>query len=876
MGFEFNFPSFGIGAGAGVLTTLATQRLLKLWRERQGFATSEPSTAERTIGARRGSRRYLAELLQFCQTSHLLGRHVPLSSLLVEPRFVPYPPLVKPPSTDELRDVFDVLPLLPDFPQAHAFFNPRTITLEELGKGHKHIALIGASGTGKTTALLAMALWSMGQLRFSKPEDVIAKRIAEEEKELTPEERAERVRKRVLTAQQAREQYRAFMGKTDGEAQKPTEAQSLKQFSPLYVHLANLSLDASEYGSTIDPAEPFVRALQAHVTPLTAKLIPRAIYRLLAEGRALVLLDGMDDLPEDERGAKLVWLAAFTAQYNKNFIVIASLPYRDQHYRDMGYAPMLLRGWTDEDTDHYVQAMLTHWKQIAGNHLTPSDAQLEHISKKMRLLTPMTLTLHVWSTFLGRKDDEAQQWRAYLNAILSDADALMPVLQQMACLQLDEGYITAQALISALLSADDTPTDEKEQKNRERQAQTQVRRWLAPLLKGGVLRALRHNRYRFALLPLAEHIAATTLAERDDNELRTLARRPAWANALAYGNAHASLDILVKEALLTNVTVSHDALVRLLFWLRYGGVNVAWRVNLLKLVGGMITAPHQYSIVRERLAFALLASGDESVQTAFRRMLKSENSDLRRIACLSLGCLRDTEAMRPISSLATSDPEQSVRLSAVFGLGALGSDDALFALADILDVSQENDVRQAVTETLAMFPEVGYPILYDAIASETLMVRRAAVWGLGRVRTDWSLILLNEIYLEDDEWFVRSAAAQVFEDVYEDGKQGAKPYPALDDVDWLRQWASEQTEAGRLPSNVRGLARLKYAIEQRENALIRLLGVALCGQLGLLDATAWLYEALDDSEEAIRDAAYRSLDDLQARHGIQLLAPLPA
>ncbi len=876
MGLEFNFPSFGIGAGAGILSTLAVQRILKILKEQQSNTPTEESEEDKLSGTRKSHRRYTADLLQFCQTSHLLGKQISLKTLLIEPRFIPFPEAIQPPSPDNFRDVFDDIPLYPDFPKSHAPFNLRTLDIEELGKGHKQIVIIGAQGTGKTTALQAIALWSMGQLRFVVPDDVVAKRIADEEKELKAEERAERVKRRVLVAQQAREQYRAFMGRSGDEEPKKKEPQSLKQYAPLYAHFANIKLDTSK-DQTLDPAEPLMRALQAHVSPLAARLMPQTLYKLLTNGRALVLLDGINDIPSDEVAQKLAWLNAFTKAYSHNFIIVTSPPVGYQPYVEMGYAPIMIRAWTDTQTQSYIEKIIANWKQISGKTLTPSDAQITHIQKKTRLLTPFEMTLHIWTALLGDLGNESHQIHAYLKSLLSGTDELLPTLQEIATIQLNEGYILPSRLVDSMLTEEESETvatDEKALQQSLKKAQTEVNRLLKRLTQNKILVRLRGGRYRFHTRQIAYYLAATRLSDSPIDTLFELNTHPDWQSALAFANQHTSLDALVSASLVDTEDIRYSGVMRLLDWLKYGGTSVSWRNALLRLVGNLLVAPHQYAVIRERLAFALLASGDESVLIVFRKMLQNGSSDLRRIGCLGLGWLKDEEAIRPISELAMGDTDPNVQLAAVFGLGAIGTENALMSLVDVLEISTNNDVQRAIAETLAMFPETGYPTLYDAIRAEPLMVRRAAVWGLGRVKTDWSLITLNEVYLTDDEWYVRSASAQVFEDVYEEGKQGARTYPSLDNVTWLNQWIQEQTDIGAVTSNLRGMGKLRHALQQREDALIRLLAIILVGQLGVTEVADLLYNALYDTEEVIRDGAYRSLHDLQTQHNVRLQSPV--
>ena len=83
-----------------------------------------------------------------------------------------------------------------------------------------------------------------------------------------------------------------------------------------------------------------------------------------------------------------------------------------------------------------------------------------------------------------------------------------------------------------------------------------------------------------------------------------------------------------------------------------------------------------------------------------------------------------------------------------------------------------------MAEAFADMPEEGYPTLYDAVTEEDFMLRRAAIFGLRRTRTTWALVAIYRAFLEDEQWYVRSAAQQAFQEMYK-AQEHARSVPVL-------------------------------------------------------------------------------------------------
>jgi HPt (histidine-containing phosphotransfer) domain-containing protein len=235
-----------------------------------------------------------------------------------------------------------------------------------------------------------------------------------------------------------------------------------------------------------------------------------------------------------------------------------------------------------------------------------------------------------------------------------------------------------------------------------------------------------------------------------------------------------------------------------------------------------------------------------------------------------MGALGSPEAVRDLRSLL-QDQDAPVALAAGMALGAIGNEEALQELLVALTQSSES-VRQAVAEALATLPGDGYEVLFEAIQDDDMMLRRAAVFGLRRIRAPWATIAIYRAFLEDEQWYVRSAAQQAFEE-RQYGRMtsltGAPPGPA--ELDWLALWASLRGET--VPAGPAGQQMLVRVLQEGD-AQERALAALYLGSLGIVSSVRPLYGALRDRQDGVRAAAYRALGTLQERTALPI--PLPA
>lgn len=899
----FDLENFGVGLLAGWASAYGVYRA-RFFIQNTVQSFGKGAQRVQYSATRSADSRYINDLIEQAETTHLVGKQVKLSEIVVEPRFLPPDVFTVPVDDEPYASPYKIVPNIPDHPYLQAPFSLETLSIDDLATGNNAIALLGLPGSGRTTALMTIALHSLGRVRFHATPDKVQQRLDSEESKLAEKERAVRVKERVLMEQRARERLESETGLTF-ETAKDEDAKStiplFNRLMPVYVHFADLNLTSNMFTGAIDPAEPIVKAIQDTVRRVTASTIPRNLYSRLTKGQVLLLLDGFDELLEAEQTAALDWLRGFMELYKQNFVIVVGPATGYSKLTRLGITPVFLRPWSDLDADTLVARFTDTWGKInkgRGRKNLPEEV-LQRAKANNRALSTTEVVLKVWMGFANDADSVGVVgwYRSYLSRSLPKWEETLDTMAQMAALQLDEGFISAtrlQALAasgslassvapssgSLLQSSGETPSGEetngesadgdKAKKEKDTETTSAQGRLLGQFRRAGLLTRYRGDRYRFRSSMLASYLASLTLKAASLETLKEKASRPIWQSAVAYSALTRPLDDLVKSMMKAAPDLLNEQTTVMARWLAYAPTDVKWRGTVLNALGAQFIAPSQYPAMRERTAAALIDSRDKNVLLVFRRAVRNMDPDIRRLACLAMGALGDPEGLRDLKPLI-DDRDAGVQLAAGMALGAVGTDEALQTMAIALTSGAE-PLRQAMAEAFSALPEEGFPTLFDAVRDDDLMLRRAAIYGLRRIRSTWALLEIYRAFLEDEQWYVRSAAQQAFQELqYGRSISMTTPYPQPDSIEWLKAWAAQRGEP--LPQGDAATQILLRALQEGD-ATVRSLAARDLGQLMMVDMMKPLYTALRDGRDEVRTAAHRALTDFQLQLGVPLPSPV--
>lgn len=933
--FNFNFSpeNFGFGLLVGWGTAYLAYRARNLISEaRSGLNTQ--ATKAREFASRSADAGYINDLVKIIEKDHLAGNRVNLSEIVIEPRFIKAADILAPKEEPIVPNVFEFIPQVHDYPHLYTPYNIPTLSIADLDNGDRAITLLGQAGSGRTTALYAIALWSLGNVEFVPPKDGVQTRLEEEERshlkqrEESARRYLERVRVEDMTVQTRAEKGNVAQLQTQAPA-----GTSFRHLTPLYTHLANITISASEFGRNVDPAEPLVRALQSYVGYSTRMKMARNVYQRLADGNALILLDGLDELPQGERDQKLVWLQHLREIYGHNFIIVTDSVRGYGGTIQAGYTPVFLRPWHANQRQAFFNTWESNWKKIhkakRGSSTDVDSETLRKAKNRSAVYTPFELTLRTWNLFDSPTQGELHHWITnYLvqHAPNSDHETLQEQLVKAAELQIKQGVILPDALNIALgyhltpktdsKEATPSPVDEPAQDEdglddffaerlssvgdsstfdeQETQLDEQVP-MASDQIDGETIVALddqKNSRLNPATLKLLKDLTQAGIFRRYRGG-RYQFSHPLIASYFASLTLQEiSLERLIRRA---DEPQWHDAF-----------IYAASHTELDDVVNARINAPLDVLLnnLLDSAQWIKYAHGKVEWLPPLMRTLGKLFAARRqypavreRIASALVGTY-DQNAIR-IFERSLDHPDELVQRLSALGLGALAHEASarpiaklMYSNAPELAISAsmalcaigteealeyavqmftqgEEIIRHAIAESLAAIPEEGYPILYDAAFHDDVLVQRVTAFALRRINSPWALVTLHDTSLANDDWYVQSAAEQAFLDL-QYGAIATGP-KRYPEIDSITWLVNWADNLDEIArQTTKGNDLIRRAIAEGETH-VQYLAIGNSGQLGLYKQADMLYSALRHREPAIRDIAYRALSDIQ----LQLNKGLP-
>ncbi|GIH28463.1 hypothetical protein Aph01nite_67730 [Acrocarpospora phusangensis] len=143
-------------------------------------------------------------------------------------------------------------------------------------------------------------------------------------------------------------------------------------------------------GQELPPPEAMVLHVGRHI----ADEMPSGwVHRILRDGRALVLVDGIDELPEDERTNAKDWLETLTTEYPYARYVVTSRPAAAGadwlRREDFGAASLQTMGWTD------IKEFIEHWHRACGADLEGTPEERDLVVHQNSLLAAIRARRHL-------------------------------------------------------------------------------------------------------------------------------------------------------------------------------------------------------------------------------------------------------------------------------------------------------------------------------------------------------------------------------------------------------------------------------------------------------------------------------------------------
>lgn len=888
----FDPLSFGLGAGIGLAVGAGGMYIFKDRLPGRVPVDADSSAKEESASTRdffspQSQRRYRQEMTKFFLHRHLPGKQLPITDVLIEPRFLQgRAPVLALEENDEgiliETDLYRVIPMLHQFPSIYAAIQMETLSLQDLETGNPHVAILGLPGSGKSSALAILGLIGLGAISLEDFRDKDRQQFDETEDEKLPQDvRERRQREREEVQLRAIRQLRELQ-KRDEEVEKANkrdDAVDLDKLFPIYAHLHDIDLNPSHYGGRIDPAEPLVNALHHYVSKTAATVSAPLLYRMLSDGKAIIMVDGFDEVTPQEAAHYHEWIGALRQHYANNLIVITGPATGYDTLVNVGYAPVFIAPLNGLQIETYVNKWLAIWPKQGT---LPAENELKSLSTNNRNRSILDLTIKTWATLQGGIHETGRRgfYENYVRrqvdgidhaeAVLRDAAAYwldhnhlppLDALQQIVAkhLGLEVGEIAAEELAEG-----EEASAKKKAKATKNEGLDKVQKFLAKLTPNPLVHLLPDGTIGFSHPVIGWYLAGETLQQTPPNRLASLAHNPNWHGALSFATAIVDLEPTVLEKVKATPDLLFTNMFSVVDWMPDAPDSLRWKTEILKRLSAAVLAPNQFPAMREYALAALVSARDESGGVAYilRQAIRSGNADLRRVGCLGLGALGTLQAINDLSPMLYDDVLE-VQLAAGLALGAIGTEEALTAMTEAL-LSGDRNLRKVVAEAFAAIPGEGHAILHDGIEHTDLEVRRACAYGLARIPQTWALISIYRTMLEDNEWSVRQAATQAFTYAREPQKIGPQFYPEPVAYEWLVKWASGRGEP--VPEGEAGRQVLMMALQSAPSR-IRVEAARALGSLSHVGAIKALYQTLTDNDADVRMAAFNALGIMSDRIG---------
>ncbi|MCJ7823969.1 MAG: HEAT repeat domain-containing protein [Anaerolineales bacterium] len=793
-GNYYDVGEFFFGILLGILGALFYFKLEPIRNEISGWfegRSQEKGSRRKRVSADQ----YRSDLIAKAQSMHVARAIFSLEEILVPPRLLA-PPIAQGPDKDEAipENTLSILPTLPDWNYLSGIYQAPTISFGNALSTKTNILITGWPGSGKTTALAYLAIHS---------------------------------------------------------ALRDPEVGPAAELTPVFLHVAALVLDRS---SEKDPLKPIVTAVQDSVSSTAAARLPGQLQSEFKRGRALLLLDGLDEFTDTEIPSISAWLERLVEKYPGNLIIAAGPAMYYDGLVKAGLVPVQLAPWTAHDQNVFMRKWAESWQThiaplLPKRRLADIDPALISgwLTNTFRGWSPLEITLQTWASYVGdmRGDRMIDCMEAYVERVLSPGEIKSTMTTALNWIKSQSGILSDRSIRRG------TPINN--------------------MIEAGILTRHAGNRLSFSQPNVGAYLAAREIA---DNGSAPDSLEIGWSPAeltLRFLAAVGDISTVSERYLQIKDDPLELPLLALARCLPEAPKKAAWRADVMRRLAALVADANRPYGFRLRIVHALSAAKEETVAVLFQRLLESDKPGSRVLGALGLGGMRHEDSANLLIQTIKTKRNLHSRQAACLALASIGTDEALEGLGHILLESDEG-VLIAAAEALACNPDEGYDMLRDAMEMENLLTRRAAVFGLARVPEAWAMEIIETVHLDDDQWVVRGAAAEALEQHRNPPWKILPPIEDLSALPWLQTFAEKEGLA---------VAPGRAALEMVRRALNK---GSDDEQIAALEAIIWaggeelameLFQALKSPEPHLRDAAYEALWQLRAS-GIDIRSQTPS
>jgi hypothetical protein len=345
------------------------------------------------------------------------------------------------------------------------------------------------------------------------------------------------------------------------------------ELTPVFLHAAALVLDRS---SEKDPLKPIVTAAQDSVSSAAASRLPSQLQGDFKRGRALLLLDGLDEFTASEIPSVSSWLKRLVDKYPENLIVAAGPVMYYDGLAQAGLVPVQLAPWTAHDQ----KVFMNKWGEAWQTHIAPllpkrrlADIDPALISgwltNTFRGWSPLEITLQTWASYVGdvRGDRNIDSMEAYVERMLSAGEIKSTMTTALNWIENQSGILSDRSIRRG------TPVNN--------------------MVEAGILTRHAGNRLTFSQPNIGAYLAAREIA---DNGSAPVSLEIDWSPAsltLGYLAAVGDISTVSERYLQIKDDPLELPLLALARCLPEARKKAPWRADVLRRLAALVSDPNR-------------------------------------------------------------------------------------------------------------------------------------------------------------------------------------------------------------------------------------------------------------------------------------------
>lgn len=744
MKFTFNTISFFIGAisatvlwwGIWIFKPLFNQLLTSIRNKIQGI------TKQQIISKAEAEYRKLLYIK--VQDMHMASSLFSLDDICIPTRLLA-PPIVSSPGSPNIhRDIVEeTIPYMPNRPELGTFYNAHAISLLEALSIDMNVVIIGAPGSGKSTALATLVATLSGPAT--------------------------------------------------------TESQPL-HLIPFLIHAADIPAPLVRSKTTEHILSSLIELIYQSFGNIRTKKFAKFTKNAFIEGKALLLIDGMDELSRTGMQLASKYIATILEIFPKTKIIATGSPEYLDGILALDFLPLAIMPWNEKDQAQFLSKWTSLWKELSPK--TTAIAKLlaqqntrvlnQWIATDNITRTPLEYTLRVWGSYAGdiRSTKITDLVEASIKRLIPERLSIEDVSiiallatenespfftpqQGFAWLKIHKNLHQNQLIninssgteISEYFEEENTIQKKEKDKSKSTSQLNAKSNLFSSLCSSGLLVQHSENRLRFAN-PIFQSFLTAKALQSNQYALEKIINQTPWSTqtySLAFYAATGMPSDAINKILNHEDPILHRPALTAGWFLQMSEQThpMGWHNSAMTGLVRLLQDDDNPIGLRAEAMLLLSISKDKNVAAFFRQSMQSESQALRMLSILGAGLLRDTKSIEFITQ-AISNSNDTVKRAACLALTAIGTQQALETVAFYL-LRGDEQLRIFAAQSLANQDEEGWEALREGLNSEDILVRRAIVSGLSRIPDDWSTELLQQVQHTEKQWAVQNLASEVLQ-----------------------------------------------------------------------------------------------------------------